>query len=737
MLFVVCSAGRLLAQTNEVVRYSFAAPQRGASPFAGVIRDAAGNIFGTTYWGGPANAGVVFKVSPAGVGTVLYSFTSGADGGNPRGDLVQDSSGNIYGTTFYGGGSNAGVIFKLDSTGNETVLHSFTAGSDGGYPRGHIVRDPAGNLYGSTTGGGPAGAGVAFGLASSGLFRVLSTFGGNHGGSPNGGFIRDSAGSLYGTLSSGGKANAGSVIKLDKTGKQTVLYTFAGAPDGASPMAGLIRDSAGNLYGTTYLGGTSNAGTVFKVDTSGHETVLYNFTGGADGGNPLSGVVQDSSGNLYGTTQFGGTPGLNFALGFGVVFKLDTSGHETVLYSFTGGADGGNPLAGLTQDASGNLYGATEYGGGSNAGVVFKLDTAGHETVLYRFPGSGDGFIPESGLIRDSSGNLYGTTFGGGEAGWGAIYKVDPGGRETLVYSFPGGAGGANPQAGLIRDSAGNLYGTTAYGGVATTAFPDGPGVIFKVDTSGNETVVYTFTGGADGAYPAGLARDDAGNLYGTASAGGVAGFGVVFMVDATGHQSVLHSFTGGNDGKNPLGGVIRDSAGNIFGTTYTGGAANAGIVFKIDPGGHETVLYNFTEGSDGGYPLAGVIQDSAGNLYGTTVSGGAGRSGAVFKLEPSGQETALYSFTGFADGGYPESKLIQDSAGNVYGTTSGGGGNNRGVVFKVDSSGNETVLYSFSGGADGGLPLGLVRDPAGNIFGTTSAGGNGNVGVVFELKPN
>jgi len=129
MLFVVCSAGRLLAQTNEVVRHNFASPQRGASPFAGVIRDAAGNIFGTTYWGGPANAGVVFKVSPAGVGTVLYSFTGGADGGNPQGDLVQDSSGNIYGTTLYGGGANAGVIFKLDSTGNETVLHSFTAGS--------------------------------------------------------------------------------------------------------------------------------------------------------------------------------------------------------------------------------------------------------------------------------------------------------------------------------------------------------------------------------------------------------------------------------------------------------------------------------------------------------------------------------------------------------------------------------------------------------------------------------
>jgi uncharacterized repeat protein (TIGR03803 family) len=200
-----------------------------------------------------------------------------------------------------------------------------------------------------------------------------------------------------------------------------VLYNFTGGADGGYPFTGVIRDSAGNLYGTAELGGTSGAGVVYKVDTAGQETVLYSFTGGTDGGYPeYAGVIRDAAGNLYGTTNSGGTSGS------GVVYKVDTKGQQTVLHSFTGSADGSQPEAGVVRDSVGNLYGTTTSGGASGAGVVYKVDTAGQETVLYSFTGGTDGARPWTGLIRDSSGDLYGTTSSGGTKNSGVVFEVKP-----------------------------------------------------------------------------------------------------------------------------------------------------------------------------------------------------------------------------------------------------------------------------------------------------------------------
>ena len=229
------------------------------------------------------------------------------------------------------------------------------------------------------------------------------------------------------------------IAATQATAGETVLHNFGCPPKGAGPWA-VIRDSAGNFYGTTVSGGSAGVGVVYKVDRSGHETVLYSFTGGADGRMPLAGVVRDSSGNLYGTTVSGGSAGA------GVVYQVDTSGNETVLYSFTGGADGGSPQASIVRDAAGNLYGTATEGGVNNAGVVFKVDSTGHETVLYSFTGGADGGNPLAPLIRDSSGNLYGTTFSGGAARWGVVFKLSAGGQETVLYTFTGGLDGGNPQ---------------------------------------------------------------------------------------------------------------------------------------------------------------------------------------------------------------------------------------------------------------------------------------------------
>jgi uncharacterized repeat protein (TIGR03803 family) len=366
-----------------------------------------------------------------------------------------------------------------------------------------------------------------------------------------------------------------------------VLYTFQGAAsgDGSGPQAGLVRDSSGNLYGTTTLGGGLNRGTVFKVEISGHTSVLHYFRG-RDGAEPLAGLIRDPAGNLYGTTWSGG------ASGFGTVFKVRKTGKGVVLYAFKGGAtDGRGPLAGLVRDASGNLYGTTFGGGTSNLGVVFRLDPIRTETVRYSFLGGTDGWGPEAGLVRDSAGNLYGTTGGGGASGgYGTVFKLDPSGIETVLYAFAGGMDGINPQAGVVRDAWGNLYGTTSAGGDLTCNC----GTVFKLDTAGTETVLYRFTG-TDGSVPvAGVVRDAKGNLYGTTSRGGAFGYGTVFKLDKADALTVLHSFTRGADGATPNAGLVFDTAGNLYGTASQGGAVLArscrgpihgcGVVFEIIP---------------------------------------------------------------------------------------------------------------------------------------------------------
>lgn len=354
--------------------------------------------------------------------TMLYAFGNGTDGGTPYAGLVRDAAGNLYGTTFGGGSESGGTVFKLDGAGKETVLYNFKGGKDGGFPFAGLVRGPGGSLYGTTVMGGAANFGTVFKLSKTGRERVLYSFKSQDGSYPDAGLLFDAAGNLYGATVKGGAADLGTVFKLDPTGKQAVLHSFTGGADGkfSYVYGSLVRDTAGNFYGTTLAGGNSNQGTVFKVDTTGQETVLYNFKGGADGGFPYAGLVLDKKGNLYGTTYLGG------ASGQGTVFKLTTTGKEIVLYSFTGGADGGNPTARLLRDSKGNLYGTTYYGGLSNSGVVFKLGPSRTETVLHSFDYANDGGYPTAGLIRDPSGNFYGTATAGGASNHGTVFKLTP-----------------------------------------------------------------------------------------------------------------------------------------------------------------------------------------------------------------------------------------------------------------------------------------------------------------------
>ncbi len=362
-----------------------------------------------------------------------------------------------------------------------------------------------------------------------------------------------------------------------QTYKLKVLWPFAGDPGPANPYAGLAMDTAGNLYGTTYVGGNSGGGTVFEVTKAGNDTVVHNFTG----------------------------------------------------------PDGVYPYGGVTLDAAGNLYGTTSAGGAYNNGIVFKLDTTLKETVLYSFTGTGgDGCNPEGGLLLDTAGNLYGTTYACGVNGYGTIFKLTPSKKgnwtETVLHSFDY-SDGANPYlTNLLMDSKGNLYGVAFNGG-------GGFGTVYKL-SNGTFALLYSFTGGTtDGCYPSGvLSMDAKGNLYGTAVGCGMKGDGIVWKVSPkNGTEKALHNFAGGpSDGANPYGGVIRDAAGNLYGTTHGGGASNSnlGTVFELSPKRKLTLLHSFAS-SDGTNPYGWVVRNAKGDFYGTTFTGGTGGYGTVWDL--------------------------------------------------------------------------------------------------------
>lgn len=356
--------------------------------------------------------------------TVLHQFNFGnGDGVFPAANVVRDPAGNLYGTTRNGGALAGGTVFKIDSSGNETVLHNFS-NLDGYSPSGNLILDPSGNLYGTTTFGGAYGAGTVFEMDPSGNETVLHNLSYTEGGYPFAGLVRDQAGNLYGTTVYGGAGGMGTVFEISASGNFMVLHNFAGGvTDGANPFAGLVLDANGNLYGVTYNGGASGMGTVFKIDTSLNATTLYSFTGGNDGANPYGGLALDSAGDIYGTTYDGG------ASGFGTVFKLDPSGNETTLHTF-GSTDGANPYGGVSLDATGNLYGTTFYGGSAGVGDVFKVDPSGNFTVLHTFNAT-DGAQPYAGILVDSSGNLYGATTYGGSYGYGTVYEI----VQTIPFS--------------------------------------------------------------------------------------------------------------------------------------------------------------------------------------------------------------------------------------------------------------------------------------------------------------
>jgi uncharacterized repeat protein (TIGR03803 family) len=650
---------------------------------------------------------------------------------------------------------------------------SFVPAPDGLSPQSNLVMDGHGNLFGTTSDGGQYGHGTIFEIAhGSGALTTLASFqfGGASPGFRYSGLTLDSSGNLYGTSQVGGAYDNGTLFELGKGSHSvTILHSFTGGSDGSQPRDGVILDASGDLFGSTSnsvfelskgstdltilgtngwtgplvldksgnLFGTSPLGfygsiiEIAKQGSSyGPETAIASFNS-VTGAATIGGVVADGGGNLYGISDNG-------------IYELPKGSSTIALIASQdlNPEDGGAFYVTLAMDPAGNMFGTTTNGGSlagttPGNGTIFELaKNSGAITTLYTFPG-GDNSQPRAGVILDSAGNLFGTTYRGGNSGYGSVFELRRSGKGysssvTTIASL-GTPNGAAPLGGVVRDAAGNLYGTTYTGG----AF--GYGTVYTIRNGSSTITTLASFNNTDGANPAygSLAIDSQGNLFGTTQQGGN-GTGTVFeIVHGTTSITTLADFANdGSNGAEPYAGVVLDKNGNLWGTTYLGGANDDGTVFEIAKGSRAITTIGSFDGTDGENPYDNVTVDAAGNLYGTTSSGGSNEQGAVFEIA-SGSKTItdLYNFTGGADVGTPVGGITVDAKGNLFGTTNqifGG----TGTIFEIaHGTGAFTTLYSFAGGPDGADPVGnLVFDAAGNLYGMTYAGGAQNLGTVFEL---
>lgn len=656
----------------------------------------------------------------------LYSFNNPPAGADPHADLVAGPDGAFYGTTTTGGLYGLGVVFRITTGGNYSIVYSFGANHgtngfplDGANPGSALTLGNDGAFYGTADSGGISNAGVVFRMTTNGSFTTLYSFTNGVAPATLGSLILGTNGNFYGTSASGGTNGRGLAYVITPQGTFTPLYCFSNGP---SYPEGLTLGIDGNFYGVTWGTNSAGPGTVFRMAPDGTIVYLHGFDIG-DGDHPDAPLVLGSDGDFYGTTEQGG---LN---NDGVIFKISPDGAFTLLYSFTGGADGNGPEDRLVPSGDGGFYGTTFSGGDYSQGAVFELLANGDVSPIFEFSRAGpEGELPEAGLTLGIDGNFYGTATAGGTNGQGAIYKLTPGAGVTPFYSWPAPLRGAFPQGRLLLTGDGSLYGTLTYSNGAGSALQmsigQGDGAVFKLAPDGSLTLLHSFTNGVDGSRPAaGLTLAPDGNVYGVTTHGGTYSNGTVFSITKDGTFSSLYSFTGEKDGAAPTGELVSDSTGLLYGTTLQG-ASGFGTVFTITTNGILTPLYAFSGAADGGSPFTGLTLGPDGNYYGTTSGVGTTNDGTIFCITTNGSLTTLHIFGG-ADGVSPFGQLTLGTDGNLYGTTEYGGAANAGVIFRIDTNGDFVVLYNMATGGDassgGNCVGGLLQGTDGAFYGVAS----------------
>jgi len=704
------------------------------------------------------SAGAVLTVAsltaPGVTCSTLYSFTGTGDGGNPN-ELMQETNGNFYGTTQSGGTNESGTVFQMTPAGVVSTLYWFNQTGGGAYaPAGGLTQGADGNLYGTTQAGGANDWGTVFRTTTNGDLSTVATFTGGDGGEPGVTMILGADGSFYGTTLSGGASRDGEVFRVTPGGSLSILASFNYA-NGFNPNQ-LLQGADGGLYGTTFEGGGYGDGTVFKVTTNGTFTTLVSFTYTNGGFLPAAGLAQDPGGNFYGTTYEGGTSGN------GTVFMMSPSGAATMLYSFTGGNDGGHPSAHLIQSGDGNFYGTTAYGGAYDDGTLFRMVPGGAPVTLVSFDGY-NGANPEARLVVGNDGNLYGTTQNGGATGNGVIFRVNINSPGVQITGQPAGQSaflGANAVFTVVVAGNPPLFYQWWRNGTNLADGGNTSGSLTRVLTLSNvsesDAAVYSVTvsnaagssAASDGAVlevnvsPPQIITPPASQ---TASSGGTA----LFNVAAVGDLPLSYQWQSNQINLTNGAGVAGATTSSLAlsgltqrsDATYSVSVSNASgvvsadatlTVFPLSASGTTMLsLYWFTGGADGGVPN-GLTLASNGVLYGTTQTGGAYNDGTVFSISTNGAFQTLVSFNS-TNGSNPQAALAQGSDGNLYGTTENGGTNAGGTVFELTLAGTLTTLVTLSNQTNINPYTALVQGTNGNFYGATKNASSGD-GNVFEM---
>jgi uncharacterized repeat protein (TIGR03803 family) len=771
LLLFALTFSRLDAAVTFTALAPFGAVKDGSAPSA-LVEDTDHNFYGTASSGGVNGDGTVFQMTPSGTLTTLYSFTGGSDGKTPLGALAVGANGVLFGTTTAGGANSAGTFFSISTSGTFTLLHSFD-GTTEGIPT-TLLKGSDGNFY-ATTSSSTAGASVdtLLKITPTGTVTILRTFNfGTDGRFVNPSLVQGSDSAIYGTTEAGGTANNGTIFRYGLTTNPgfSILSTLATADD-IPTLTTLGPDNL--IYGID--GADGQTGTIFKMTIAGARTTFHDFNndGDSDGFSPRS-FLLGSDGNFYGETD----DSLN---GYGTFFRITPAGALTTLYSFSFST---GFYTNLTQGSDGNFYIDSATAGSAADGAVARMSTSGTFTLLATFMRPSQ---TPAGLVQAADGNFYGVTEIGGATGGGTFFAVSPSGTMLTLASFNTSTVGGAPMYPPIQDPAtGIFYGSDPAGSSASVGayyhvqVPASLDFANPSDPANQATIVIDTPPSMAKSTPAALTlgTPPTGITYqpfkfGTTTlatpptfftvteGGGDNNWGSIQARTSDGTYHLLYSFDqNGTDAFYPSSPLVYDAAGNLYGTTDRGGAGtssdgiSAGAIFKVTPsisGGASTVtlLHSFDDPA-GQYPNTNsLVVASNGLIYGTTSTSGTHQNnGIIYSLSSTGTFTVVHNFNPIitiggdnsnVDGATPSGGLIQGTDGNLYGTTLGGGANSQGTIYSFNPSTNAvTILYAFTGGADGGQPTGaLIQANDGAFYGVTTTGGTYGYGGVFRLAVN
>ncbi len=703
----------------------------GAASVAPLVIHSDGLVYGTASIGGASGGGTIFRISGDKVETLVDLNANTGTG--PTAGLVSGPDGNLYGTCTAGGANQFGTFFRVSPVGNFTKLVDFTGagGTRTGSVPGELVLHPDGNFYGTTAAGGSTGFGTVFKVTTAGVHTVLGTFSGTAGtrkGSQPTGRLAISGTNLYGLTRFGGTGNFGSAYRITTAGTFTSLFDFtgaAGARPGANPDGGFVIHSSGDLYGTAEYGGSGAYGTAFRLTTANAFTLLHQFSD-PTASQPVGELVEGTDGLLYGAAAAGSSSG------FGGLFRISTSGVHELRVSFNG-TIGAVPQAGLVRSATGTLLGTTSAGGPGQLGVVCAMENNG--TFSVTAPLSPDaGWHPSGAPLATGGGNYAFPVAFGGNLGGGAIVSWSQATGQLTPTPIPQTTG-LQPDGRLTAFN-GGFWGLASTGGNmnAGAAFSYSPGTGITLRNS------HTASGGSRAEGPLTAVGAE---LYGVSREGGLEARGTLFRLSSAGVRTTILSFTGtSNDfpGRAPRGPLALAPNGALYGMTELGGSSNLGVIFKLTPPSTYEVIAQFEE--NGPHSPRGGFVLSGGFLYGTTSIGGTQNTGTLIRLDPNDNSwTPVASFPSTA--GAPEGELLAASDGSILGFATSGGTSNAGAIFRYHPPTGLQIIASLTGANGNALSTntsgikftgGFAELSPGEFIGLASGGGSGGGGVLFNL---